>query len=305
VRGEVGLVVVTYNSAAVLPGLLESIEAGCAGARTRLVVVDNASTDATSEIVRRLAPDADLIGLAGNRGYAGGLNAGYRALAGVDLAAVLVLNPDIRLRPGSVVRLLAALAEPGIGIVVPKLVDGAGAVAPTLRREPTVLRALGEAVLGGRRAGRHPALGEMVIDPAAYDRPGRADWATGAAMLVDRRCWEAVGGWNESFFLYSEETDFALRARDRGFALAYVPDAVAEHIGGEAGTNPRLHALLTRNRVRLHRMRRGPLRAAAFWSAIALNEALRARRGPAHRAGLRALLPGGTAVVAQPRDAGL
>lgn len=298
---EVGLVVVTYNSAAVLPGLLESVAAGCAGVSTRLVVADNASADGTRDVVRRLAPDAELVALPRNAGYAAGLNAGFRALG--PAGAVLVLNPDVRLHPGAVGRLRAALG-PGVGIAVPRLVGPAGVVARTLRREPTVLRALGEAVLGGDRAGRHPALGEVVTDPAAYAAPASADWATGAAMLVDRRCWEALGGWDESYFLYSEETDFALRAQDRGFALRYVPDAVAEHLGGEAGTDPRLHALLTRNRVRLYRSRRGPVRAAGFWAAVALNETLRLGRGPLHRAGLRALLPGGAAVAAGPDGAG-
>lgn len=298
---EVGLVVVTYNSAAVLPGLLESMEAGCAGIRCRVVVVDNASADPTRETVRRLAPRAELVALDRNAGYAAGLNAGFRALG--DMDAVLVLNPDVRLRPGAVARLAAALAEPRTGIAVPKLVSPDGAVARTLRREPTALRALGEAVLGGDRAGRHPALGEVVTDPAVYAAPATADWATGAAMLVDRRCWDALDGWDESLFLYSEETDFALRARDRGFLLRYVPDAVAEHIGGDAGTDPRLHALLTRNKVRLFRRRHGRLRAAGFWAALVLNEALRSRRGRLHRTGLRALLPGGAAVAAGPDGA--
>jgi GT2 family glycosyltransferase len=293
---EVGLVVVTYNSADVLPGLLGSVEAGCAGVRTRLVVVDNASTDTSRETVRRLAPEAELVALPANGGYAAGLNAGHAAAG--DVGAVLVLNPDVRLRPGVVGRLLTALAAPGVGIAVPRLVDPGGAVAPTLRREPTLLRALGEALLGGNRAGRHPALGEMVTDPAVYDRPASPDWATGAAMLVDRRCWDAVGEWDETFFLYSEETDFALRARDRGFALRYVPEAVAEHIGGEATTDPRLHALLTRNRVALYSKRNGPLRAAPYRVAVAAGEAIRTPRGPLHRQALRALLPGGASVAA-------
>ncbi|MCZ7627704.1 MAG: glycosyltransferase [Microthrixaceae bacterium] len=65
-----------------------------------------------------------------------------------------------------------------------------------------------------------------------YARERDADWATGAAMLISAECLAAVGPWDESFFLYSEETDYCLRARDRGFKLRYSPKATATHIGG-------------------------------------------------------------------------
>jgi GT2 family glycosyltransferase len=286
----VGLVVVTYQSAAVLPGFLASLPGACVGQAVRVVAVDNASTDGGPDLIRRELPSAEVVELGANLGYAAGLNAGRRALGPVS--SVLVLNPDVRMRPGLIAGLRAALAEPGTGLAVPRLVDGAGALAPTLRREPTVLRAWGEALLGGTRAGRVPALGELVTDPAVYDRPARADWATGAAMLISAACWDALGGWDESFFLYSEETDFALRARDAGYRLRYVPDAVAEHLGGEAKVDAGLHALLVRNRVTLCRKRHGRIRAAAFAAAVVVNEALRAPRRPASRRALRGLLTG-------------
>ena len=118
-----------------------------------------------------------------------------------------------------------------------------GTPAKSLRRTPTVLRALGEAVLG-ERAGRYPSLGETVVDPAAYRRPGVTDWATGAAMLISADCARACGPWDESFFLYSEETDFALRAGDLGLATAFVPAAEVIHLGGESRVSPALWSLL-------------------------------------------------------------
>ena len=297
---KTAIVVVTYQSADVLPGLLETLAAGCAGVGTRLIVVDNASTDRTKEIISA-APAAHLVALANNAGYAAGLNAGYAALADdISVGSVLVLNPDIRLRPAALVHLREALSEPSVGIAVPCLLGPTGVVACGLRRTPTIRRALGEAFLGGHRAGRHPALGEVVTDPEVYRVSATADWATGAAMLISRDCWDAIGGWDESFFLYSEETDFALRARDAGYMLRYVPEAGADHLGGDATTNPRLHALLTRNRVRLHRKRWGSARAAGFWAAVVIGEALRAPRSALHRNGLRALLPGGHALAASP-----
>ena len=288
---RVTVVIVTYNSGAVLPACLGSLTDGMAEVPYQLVVADNASTDASLELVAALAPAAKVVRLEGNRGYAAGINAAIRAAAPGD--PVLVLNPDIRLGPRAIHPLLAALALPGTGIAVPRLVDVEGRLQHSLRREPTVLRALGEALLGGRRARRFDRLSEVVGRSASYEQPGTSDWATGAAMLISRSCLEAVGPWDESFFLYSEETEFALRARDAGFALRYVPEAVFAHLGGEAGTEPRLWTLLTLNRVRLYRRRHGRIRAAGFLAAVTVNEALRAATGSrTHRAALGALARG-------------
>ena len=101
----------------------------------------------------------------------------------------------------------------GVGIVVPQIRTPDGTIFRSLRREPTVGRALGTAVMGGRVAGLFPRLSETVGDDRSYLSAHDVDWATGAAMLVTRQCADATGPWDESFFLYSEETDFAERAR--------------------------------------------------------------------------------------------
>lgn len=125
-------------------------------------------------------------------------------------------------------------------------------------------RALGEAVIGNRRAGRFPRWSELVTDPEAYGRATVADWATGALMALSRDCLDACGAWDESFFLYSEETEYCLRARDRGFATRLEPAASAVHLGGDSQVSPRLWTLLTLNRVRLYRRRHGAAATAAF-----------------------------------------
>ena len=188
-------------------------------------------------------------------------------------------------------RLLDATGPASVGITVPRLLDEHGTTMHSLRRDPSVSRALGEALLGGERSGRVPWLGELVTDPERYDRPGPVDWATGAAMLITRPCWDAVGKWDESFFLYSEETDYAIRARRAGFRVEYVPEASAVHIGGDLEVSPRLWTIHTLNRIRLYERDHGRVRTAAFRGAVVLNEALRAASGRERsRAALRALL---------------
>lgn len=287
------LVVVTWNSAEVLPGLLESLELGMAGLRWRLVVADNASADGTPDVVRAEAPDALLVETGRNAGYAAAFNAALDAVGKLDerTDAVFVCNPDIRLRPGCGAALVKGLKAPATGITAPLLYDGTGRMIRTLRREPNPLRLLGEMVLGARRSGRFAALGEQVTAPDAYRTATRADWAAGSLMAISRECLEACGPWDESFFLYSEETEFALRVGSRGFATRLAPDAVAVHLEGEATVSPKLWTLLTLNRVRLYRRTHRMPAVAAFWGALLLRETSRALLGrSASRAAVRALV---------------
>jgi GT2 family glycosyltransferase len=189
------------------------------------------------------------------------------------------MNPDCRLRPDALAHLAGALREPGRGIAVPKLLNSDGSLQPSLRRTPTVGRALAEAVIGGDRAGRIGSLGELVFDPRAYEKAGPVAWVTGAAMLVSAAAVRELGPWDESFMLYSEETEYCLRATDRGWTLWYEPDAVVEHIGGESAVNPVLYALMVANKVILFRRRRGAVAGLAYRGSVVLGEAIRAAAG--------------------------
>lgn len=287
----VAVVIVTYNSSGVIEGCLRALPAALRGTGENVViVVDNASDDDTVARAMRTMPDVEIIRRPDNGGFATGVNAGILATSEHD---VVVLNADIRLAPGAVAALRAeAAGRPGI--VVPKLVGPDGEIHTSLRRAPTVRRALGDAVLGGTRAGRIQVLGETVTDLAAYRRPRTVDWATGAAWLITRECLDQVGLLEERYFLYSEETEYMLRVTDSGLPVRYTPAAVAVHLGGELASSAPLWSLLTSNRVRLHRERHGRARAALMWPAVALNEALRTVRGSPgdrrrHRAALRGL----------------
>ncbi|MET1134261.1 MAG: glycosyltransferase family 2 protein [Aeromicrobium sp.] len=274
---EVVVVVVTYNSAPLVADLVTSLPLGLGDVPWRLVVVDNASSDDTIAAVRAAAPEAEVVVLPQNRGYAAGINAGAAAAGpGHDL---LVLNPDVRLAPGCVQALRAALDVPGVGVSVPRLVDGHGVLVPSMRREPTLVRAVADAVLGASRAGSIATLGEMVTDAAAYERAQVTDWAEGSTQLISAECWRRCGPWDESYFLYSEETDFHLRVQDHGLATRYEPKAMAVHLGGQSTTSPRLWSMLVANRVRLFGRRNGTVRSAAYWTALLLREASRAVLG--------------------------
>ena len=212
---SVAVIVVTFNSGDVIGGCLDSLPDALAGVeRSRVIVVDNDSTDGTCDLVEGHPLPTRLVRLGRNGGYAVGINAGAE-MAG-DAEALLVLNPDARLAAGTVATLLAALALPDTAIAVPMIIQPDGAIHHSLRREPTVLRMVGEALLGGERAARFEPFSEIVDGEDRYQAPAVVDWASGAVMLITRQCHDALAGWDESFFLYSEETDFCLRARDHG-----------------------------------------------------------------------------------------
>ena len=288
---RLGIVIVTFNSAEALQGCLNSLNKGCAGIDLRdVVVVDNASSDESARVaagfddapVRAIERDA-------NVGYAAAINTGVGAMDLKNLDAVLVLNPDCRLRSGSLGPLVDALATPGRGIVVPKLVNPDGSLQPSLRHAPAISRSLAESALG-RFAGKF-GLGELVMMPGEYDHDGVWAWATGAAMLLSPRMIAEIGPWDESFLLYSEETEYALRAADYGWHLWYEPDSVIEHVGGVGHLRADLAALLASNRVRLYRLRHGIASAGAFYLVELAGAAARAAAGRSQaRAAVAALM---------------
>jgi len=260
VPSEIDIIIVTYNSAQFIGELLDSLPAALGNITANVIIVDNGSADSTVKILLDRG-DCQVV-QSTNVGYAGGINRGVRESSGAN--AILILNPDTRLFPGSVVHLLAALRTPGTGIAVPRVLSDHGSLEFSLRREPSLLRAL------GLSRTRLPALSEYVQEAAAYEHPHAVDWALGAVFMISRRCFDTLGGWDESFFLYSEETDFSLRARDIGLRTWYEPRSVAVHIGGGSGRNSRTHAMRAVNRVRLYRRRHGLLASWCFyWLTVA------------------------------------
>ena len=269
----VAVVTVTFNAADHVTAMVASVQAGRSAGAVPIVAVDNGSTDGTVGELRKLA--GVQVVEQSNLGYAGGVNRGIEvAPADHD---ILVLNPDMVLQPGCVEALSETLHRSASNaIAVPALYNEDGELQPSLRREPTWWRTLAETLVGGTRAGR---LGEAYRPEASVAEPQVADWATGAAMLVRREALDELGPWDESFFLYSEETEFCLRVRDAGYRLVVEPQAAAMHIGGEMSRNPRLWALRAVNRVRLHGRRRGRLATAMFRATAILFELRRALTG--------------------------
>ncbi|SJN43995.1 glycosyltransferase family 2 protein [Luteococcus japonicus] len=281
--------VVTYNSSDEIENLLDSLPAAADGLDLRVLVVDNSSSDDTVAKVEARG-DARVVHAGGNVGYAAGINVGRENLD-EDTDAIAILNPDLVMDPGSLRRLAEPLAKDRtVGVTVPFISNSDGTPFHSLRREPNLLSQLGEATFGASWARRPVVLGDTLRTPDKYQTARDVQWASGAALLISRACDQAVGEWREDFFLYSEETDFARRARQAGYRIRYVPEAKCLHIGGASGSSPQLEALMEVNKLRDYEGHHGRASSTLFRGILAAQHAVRAKKRPGSKAALHHLL---------------
>lgn len=269
---DVAVLIVTYNNQDDIDSLIRCLRRETADQSMKVVVADNSPSRHTLDA---LASQADVLSFptGGNKGYAGGLNLAMRQAGTAD--AYLILNPDLWLAEGAVKALRDRLQSSSAGIVVPKLLEKDGSTYRSLRREPRWFRSLGDAFLGSKLSSRPGWLSETDFDPESYIYPHPVEWATGAAMLVSSKTAANVGDWDESFFLYSEETDFFRRARDVGEGAWYEPKAEMTHAGGGSGSSPQLEALMTVNRVRYSRKHSSATEALLAHATVMAAEVIR------------------------------
>jgi N-acetylglucosaminyl-diphospho-decaprenol L-rhamnosyltransferase len=247
-RPACSIVLVSYHSAADLGPCLESLPAAAAGLDLEVVVVDNASSDASAEVARRLgATVGPPVGAGGgftlkvvenhaNLGYARAANQGAAATTADWL---LVANPDTRFEPGSLARLLqTAAADPTIGCVGPHLRNPDGSDYPTGRRFPSVFVGALHAVLGTVGPG-NPATARYHMTGVDRSVPVQVDWVSGACMCVRRDAWDAVGGFDPGYFMYAEDMDLCLRIARAGWRVVFDGGARVWHtVGGSTRRRP-------------------------------------------------------------------
>jgi N-acetylglucosaminyl-diphospho-decaprenol L-rhamnosyltransferase len=274
---SLAIVVVSANDARWLEACLSSVYANTGGAKVEVIVVANACTDATRELVHRGFPRARLIG-SPNHGFAAGNN---RGLECANARYVLLLNPDTEILDGTFAELIAALdAQPHVGVAGVRQVGSDGMLHPTIRRFPNALRALGEG-LGSERWPLQPAwAGERVLDAHAYGREGDCDWMTGSFLLARREALLAAGLLDERFFLYCEEPDLCLRVKRAGWRVRHLPHMTIRHHAGKGGIQPRLHAQEAYARRQYARKHFGLTHRGLYLAALVLRHALRMAAPP-------------------------
>jgi N-acetylglucosaminyl-diphospho-decaprenol L-rhamnosyltransferase len=233
-------VLVSYESAADLPACIGSLAAAAAGLELEIVVVDNASSDGSAEVARTLGTSAGLavkvIENPANVGYAQAAN---RGAAATSADWVLVANPDTEFEPGSLARMLVTGgADATIGCVGPHLHNPDGTEYPTGRRFPSVFVGALHAALGTVWAD-NPATKRYHMTGVDRTVPVQVDWVSGACMCVRRTAWDAVGGFDDGYFMYAEDMDLCLRIARAGWRVVFDGGARVEHtVGGSTRHRP-------------------------------------------------------------------
>ena len=203
-----------------------------------MTVVDNGSTDGSVERARR-TPGVEVVATGRNLGYGGAANLG---VAGTTEEWVLVANPDIAFEPGAIDELLAVAARwPRAGALGPRIHTSEGMLYPSARELPSLGRGVGHAAL---RVGVAVEPVDRVL-PAREGRAharGSSGWLSGACLLLRREAFEAVGGFDEAYFMYFEDTDLCERLAEAGWDVVYAPSATVVHHGGHA-TSRNLEAM--------------------------------------------------------------
>jgi hypothetical protein len=234
-------VVVTYNALPHLERCLESLR------RYGTIVVDHGSTDGTLELVRDRFPPVRLVQQE-NRGLGAGWNRGLRE---TEAPFVLVLNSDAWLLDDAGGQLLAFAREhERAGFVAPRLLNPDGTLQPSVRAFPTPWRLATEYLFLRKLAPRSKALNAFYGAGFSHDETREVDFAKAAAFLLRRAAFAEVGGFDEEFFLFSEETDWCYRARSKGWSSFFYPGAEVVHVGGASWR--RESATLHREQVRGH-----------------------------------------------------
>jgi len=224
---RLSIIIVTFNSRAEIEACLGSLVEGVQIDR-EIIVVDNASTDGTAVHLRERWPGVRLVALGANLGFARATNLGIAQTFG---PLVLLLNPDTTVQPGAIDRLAEALdRDSSVAVVGPRIVDDAGRAELSFGRMVTPFAELRQKMLMVGNQRRWPIIGDLVEHMTQRTRD--VDWVTGACLLARRSDLEAVGLFDERFFLYMEDVDLCASIRARGRRVRFVGTVEVRHRRG-------------------------------------------------------------------------
>ena len=288
-------VVVSYNTREHLRVCLASLAA--AGV-DRIVVVDNGSTDGSQPVVE--AAGAAWVPTGANLGYGRAANRGARHPAAAGARYLLVCNPDLELDAAAVTTLVAALDADGeIGAVGPRLVNPDGSLYPSARTFPDLVDAMGHGLFG-LVAPRNRWTRRYRLLDWDHGQAADVDWISGACFLVRREAWDAVGGFDETYFMYMEDVDLCWRLGRAGWRIRYEPAAEVLHVQGVSADQHPYRMLLAHHRSMWTFARRSttgsrrlalPVVAVGLAGRLAVAAGRRRLAGPAVPAGPEAVRP--------------
>lgn len=226
----ISVAVVSFNTRELTLQCLASAEKATAGLGAILTVVDNGSTDGTIEAIQRVHPRWRVLSAPDNPGYGTALN---RAFARSSAKYCLALNSDVLIDPAAVRALYVYLdGHPSCGLAAPTLVYPDGRPQPTAKRIQSLPFAVGEVLEFHAMAPANRWVRRFYYFDYELSKPQDVESVTGAVLMISGRAYRQIGGFDEGFRLYFEESDLCARLRKAGYAVAFVPEARAVHVHG-------------------------------------------------------------------------
>lgn len=237
---DVSVIIVNWNACALLAGCLHALLIQ-EGVTKQMIVVDNASTDGSVEMMHARFPEVTLLANARNRGFAVANNQGARLAAGRYL---LLLNPDTEFPPAGLATLVHfADAHPDAAVIGPRLLNADGTQQRSAWRGfPSQGTALADALYLWKLPWL-PISRASELTPNELRLPQPVDHLLGACLLIRRAAWESIGPLDERFFLFLEETDWCRRARAAGWQVLYTPEPGITHFGQQSMRQVPIHSL--------------------------------------------------------------
>jgi len=224
---SIAVIIVNHKTREHLRACLATVQPEALG---EVIVVDNASSDGSVEMVQAHYPRVMLHANKANIGYGAAANL---AIARSTAKYILLLNSDTLLQPGALQAMSTYLdLHTQAAIVGPRLVNPDGRLQASCRQFPGTLKWLVDNGTLGLLTQRVPVLRDHNLRIWTHDHVRVVPWVLGAALAIRREAFEAVGGFDESFFMYAEETDLCYRLNTAGWQIHFVPVATVTHVGG-------------------------------------------------------------------------
>jgi len=222
------VIVVTYNPGETLEAFVYSVGAATTSLAVEIIVVDNDSSDGAAQAVSADGR-ARLIETGANLGYGAAANLGARD---ADAEWLVICNPDIVWHPGALDALLAATERwPAAAAFGPTILEPDGSIYPSARALPSLRTGVGHALFS-RLWPSNPWTRRY--RGATDGRERVAGWLSGSCLAVRREAFEAIGGFDERYFMFFEDVDLGRRLGAAGYASVYVPAATVTHLGGHS-----------------------------------------------------------------------
>lgn len=228
---QLSVILVSYNTREMTLRCLAHVRQDLADCAHEIILVDNHSSDGSVDAVRRAYPDVIVIGNRENLGFGAANNQAMRIARG---AYLMLVNTDAFLHPGASMAMLEHLQrDRSIGVVGPRVLNEDGSLQVSCHRFAAPLYAWMENLWLAKLLPRHSRYSDYRRWP--HDRRRNVDYVIGACLMAPRSVYEKVGGFDERFFMYSEEADWQKRIRAAGWEVVFTPDAVVTHLGGASG----------------------------------------------------------------------